>query len=145
MVALLYWGYCWHSFVPLIPHFWYIRAISTAECLTGSCLALPVVLLVIYLYIYLCTMDIVHLREEVDIEKGLQTYNLRFSGSNTDCKQLIQLKLILHFHATWKSCSIVVFRGYSSWTLKWAMITSHNSLVQYLDVYYFWKSFVYNP
>lgn len=45
-------------------------------------------------------MDIVHLREEVDIEKGLQTYNLRFSGSNTDCKQLIQLKLILHFHAT---------------------------------------------
>ena len=54
----------------------------------------------ISLYVYLCTMDIVHMREEVDIEKGLQTYNLRFSGSNTDCKQLIQLKLILHFHAT---------------------------------------------
>ena len=88
------------QFCPSIPHFWYIRAISTAECRTGSCLALPIVLLVIYLYIYLCTMDIVHLREEVDIEKGLQTYNLRFSGSNTDSKQLIQLKLILHFHAT---------------------------------------------
>ena len=117
MVALQYWGYCWHSFFPSNSTFLvhksnlyrmpYRELFGFTHCFVSY----------ISLYVYLCTMDIVHMREEVDIEKGLQTYNLRFSGSNTDSKQLIQLKLILHFHATWKSSSIVVFRGYSSWTL----------------------------
>ena len=39
------------------------------------------------LYIYLYTMDIGYLREEIDIQKGLQNYNLCYSDSNT-CKQL---------------------------------------------------------